>query len=85
VKVAQQSPIEWLRKNDICNHFKETISRFKRVALTMCAGGSVFVRDWLYTSALVALKRRVLRQTACPLQKSASTGSNITSHKMNVI
>ena len=27
----------------------------------MCAGGSVFVRDWLYTSALVALKRRVLR------------------------
>lgn len=28
----------------------------------MCAGGSVFVRDWLYTSALVALKRRVLRR-----------------------
>ena len=32
----------------------------------MCAGGSVFVRDWLYTSALVALKRRVLRADVGP-------------------
>ena len=39
----------------------------------MCAGGSVFVRDWLYTSALVALKRRVLRFVR-PAEKMMLTG-----------